>query len=150
MASILVSTEIDATPHEVWDDLRHIGSHVEWMADAEAIRFTSEQRSGVGTTFDCATRLGPLRLNDRMAITAWDAPDAAGRASMGVRHHGLVTGTGAFGLEPIGDDRTRFTWEEELAFPWWLGGPIGALAGRPVLAAVWRRNLQRLQDRFAS
>jgi hypothetical protein len=148
VASILVSTELAATPHEVWDDLQDIASHVEWMADAEAIRFTSERRSGVGTTFDCETKIGPIRLNDRMAITAWDAPAADGRAAMGVRHEGLVTGAGAFRLDPIGEGRTRFTWEEDLTFPWWLAGPVGGVFGKPVLRAVWRRNLTNLQQRF--
>ena len=33
---------------------------------------------------------------------------------MGVRHDGLVTGTGRFELAPLDDGRrTRFTWREE-------------------------------------
>jgi hypothetical protein len=133
----------------VWADLQDLGSHVEWMADAEEIRFTSPQTSGVGTTFECDTKVGPLRLTDEMAITAWDPPDADGRAEMGVRHDGVVTGSGSFRLEPLGEDRTRFTWEEQLTFPWWLAGRVGGVFGGPVLKAVWKRNLKRLQARFA-
>jgi hypothetical protein len=55
-----------------------------------------------------------------------------------------VTGTGRFTLQRRGRRRTRFTWDEELAVPWWLGGPIVAL----VLRLVWRRNLERLRRRF--
>lgn len=144
MASIRVSTLLGAPPDAVWADVQDIATHVEWMADAEEIRFTSAQTQGVGTTFDCDTKVGPVRLTDKMAITAWEPNQV-----MGVRHEGVVTGTGAFTLEPEGDGQTRFTWEEELVFPWWLAGRLGASAGRPVLRTVWKRNLKKLQARFA-
>lgn len=133
-----MDTTIAAPPAVVWDDVRRLDSHVEWMGDAEAIRFTSERHAGVGTTFDCDTRVGPLRLVDRMAVTEWED----GRV-IGVRHVGLVTGTGRFSLEPAAGG-TRFTWDEELTIPWWLGGPLAA----PVLRLVWVRNLRRLRRRF--
>ena len=122
----------------MWEDVRDLGSHVEWMADAEAIRFTSDKTSGVGTTFDCETRVGPLHTTDQMEVTEWDE----GRA-IGVRHVGMVTGMGRFTLEPDGAG-TRFTWDEALRIPWWLGGPLA----KPVLMLVWRRNLRRLRSRF--
>jgi carbon monoxide dehydrogenase subunit G len=139
-----VSTLLDAPPELVWADVQDISSHVEWMADAETIRITSNQTRGAGTTFDCDTKVGPIRLTDKMAITAWEP-----NRMMGVRHEGVVTGTGQFTLTPEGEGQTRFTWEEDLVFPWWLAGRLGASAGRPVLRAVWRRNLTKLQQRFA-
>ncbi|MBK9179237.1 MAG: SRPBCC family protein [Acidimicrobiales bacterium] len=140
MGRIRVSTVVDATPAEVWEVVRHVGDHVDWMADAEAIRFTSARTSGVGTAFDCDTRVGPLRLTDRMEITEW----VDGR-SMGVRHVGAVTGTGRFTLEPAPGGRTRFTWEERLVFPWWMGGPVGGAVGGLLLRLVWARNLAGLR-----
>ena len=141
---VVVTTVLDAPPPEVWADVEDLGSHVEWMADAERIDFVTDQRSGVGTVMDCETRVGPLRTTDRLEITEWE-PGAA----MGVRHTGAVTGVGRFTLEPVSGDRTRFTWQERLVFPWWMGGPVGAFVARPVLRAVWRRNLTRLAARFA-
>lgn len=141
---IRVRTTIPARPATVWDDVADLASHVEWMADAESITFTSPSRSGVGTTFDCATRIGPVRLTDRMEVTEW----LPGR-SIGVRHVGLVTGSGRFTLRSARFGRaTRFAWEEELRFPWWLGGPVGGIGGGLVLRLVWRRNLRRLRRRF--
>ena len=111
------------------------------MADAETITITSEKNQGVGTTFDCETKVGPFRLTDRMEITDWQE-----NLVMGVAHSGVVTGRGHFTLESIGDSETLFSWEETLRFPWWMGGPIGALFARPVLKAIWKRNLKRLKN----
>lgn len=138
MPSIRVATELPASPEAVWADVRDLASHVEWMADAETIRFTSATTSGVGTTFDCETKVGPLRLVDRMEVTEWVEGSV-----IGVRHVGLVTGTGRFTLEPSAAG-TRFTWDEELHIPWWLGGPLAST----VLRLIWVRNLRRLRRRF--
>lgn len=142
MAGIRVGTEIDATPERVWEIVEPVERHVDWMHDAVAIRFVGEQTRGVGTEFLCDTKVGPFRLVDRMHITEWEPQHV-----MGVRHVGLVTGTGRFTLEPIDlGRRTRFTWEETLRFPWWMGGPLGAfVGGKIVLAAIWRRNLKALR-----
>jgi len=145
MATIRVSTVLDATPEQVWDSVEDIATHVEWMHDAVAIRFTSTSTSGVGTTFDCDTKVGPFRLTDRMEITAWDPPRV-----MGVRHVGMVTITGEFTIDRVGADRSGFTWRERLVFPWWMGGPIGAFFGGFVLRLVWKRNLRNLQRLVAS
>lgn len=141
MGRIRVSTIIDAPPEQVWEEVRHIERHVDWMADAVEIRFTSDQRSGVGTTFDCKTKVGPIRLTDRMEITEWRDAKV-----MGVRHVGLVTGTGRFTLTKAKGGRTRFTWQEKLRFPWWMGGPIGGIAGGRIMKAIWRKNLSVLED----
>lgn len=140
---ITISADYDAPPDVVWRVLEPVESHVDWMADAEVIRFVGDQTRGVGTRFECVTRVGPIRLTDHMEITEWDP----GRA-MGVRHNGLVTGTGAFTLEPIdAGRRTQFTWQEELDFPWWLGGPIGErIGGQTVMKRIWKGNLRRLRS----
>lgn len=142
MARISVSIDLDAPVTRVWDVVEPIERHVDWMADAVAIRFVNEQTRGTGTRFLCDTKVGPFTLVDEMTITSWE-PNRA----MGVTHTGVVTGTGEFTLHPEGDNRTRFTWTEELRFPWWLGGPLGALVGgQIVLKLVWRRNLKRLKN----
>jgi len=145
MARIRVATTIDAPPKSVWASIRDIATHVGWMEDAVAIRFTSDARDGVGTTFECDTRVGPFRLTDLMEVTEWDE-----RRRMGIRHVGLVTGTGRFTLRKARGGRTRFTWEERLRFPWWMGGPLGGTLGAPVLKRIWRRNLRNLKHQVES
>ena len=142
MAGIRVSTVIDATPAEVWEVVRHVEDHVDWMHDAVAIRFTTEQTRGTGTEFLCDTKVGPIKLVDRMEITEWVPGEV-----MGVRHIGLVTGVGRFTIEPIDlGRRTLFTWAEDLTVPWWMGGPIGAfIGGKVALRPIWKRNLRNLK-----
>jgi carbon monoxide dehydrogenase subunit G len=138
---VYVSTLIDATPSEVWQAVEPIERHVEWMTDAEAIRFEGDQRRGVGTRFVCDTKVGPLRLTDHMEVTEWDTP-----RTMGVRHAGVVTGTGRFTIEPAVQGGTLFAWEEDLRFPWYLGGPLaGAVGGGQVMRRIWRQNLATLK-----
>lgn len=141
--AVVVSTIIERSPAEVWADVRDIESHVSWMQDAAAIRFLSEQREGQGTRFECDTKVGPFSLTDIMEITSWED-----ERRMGVRHVGLVEGTGEFTLIELGSDRTEFRWEEDLVFPWFLGGPVGAFFARPVLRWVWKGNLKRLTARI--
>ena len=139
--SIRVSIDIAAPVQKVWDIVEPVERHVDWMADAVAIRFQTEQTRGTGTTFFCDTKVGPITLVDVMTITAWEPGKV-----MGVKHTGVVTGTGEFTLEAIDEANTRFTWTESLTFPWWLGGPLGALiCGLVVMKAIWRRNLRKLK-----
>jgi carbon monoxide dehydrogenase subunit G len=136
---VLVRGEVivPAPPDVTWHALADLASHVEWMADAESIEFTSPQTSGAGTTFECRTRVGPLTTLDKMTVTQW----VEGKR-MAVAHNGLVSGTGVFELEsaPAG---TRLTWTEDLRFPNYLGGVVGEFVAKPVLRRIWRGNLSR-------
>jgi carbon monoxide dehydrogenase subunit G len=140
VAKIRVRQTIDVPPGRVWDAVRDIESHVKWMDDAESIRFTSGTKSGLGTTYECDTKVGPFRVTDRMEVTEW----LPGQV-IGVRHTGLVTGAGRFTVQRSGPHQTRFTWEERLTFPMWMGGPVGARMAKPILRRVWRRNLRNLK-----
>ncbi|MCP3856373.1 MAG: SRPBCC family protein [Actinomycetia bacterium] len=143
--AVAVSTIIERSPEEVWSDVRDISSHVTWMQDAAEIRFLTDRREGTGTRFECDTKVGPFSLTDVMEITDW----VDGRR-MGVRHVGLVEGTGVFTLRGLESGHTEFTWEEDLIFPWFMGGPVGAFVARPVLRMIWKRNLARLKVRVES
>jgi len=141
MSTVKVSVVIDVPLEDVWQAAAHLQTHAEWMADAESITFLTARRRGLGTRMEVATRVGPFRTKDIMEVTEWED-----RKRIGVRHTGLVTGVGAFALEALDPATTRFTWQERLAFPWYLGGPLTALLAAPVLAAVWKRNLRRLKS----
>ncbi|MGH8982548.1 MAG: SRPBCC family protein [Acidimicrobiia bacterium] len=139
---IRVCTTINASPADVWAEVEHIERHPDWMADAVSVRFVGSRRSGVGTAFESLTRVGPLRANDVATVTEWEP-----RRAMGIVHHGVVTGTGRFTLRRRRGSRTRFCWEEQLRFPWWMGAVIGERLAKPVLKRIWRANLRRLRAR---
>jgi len=141
MKAIRVSIVLRAPIEHVWAVVEPVERHVDWMADAVAIRFKTEQTRGIGTEFYCDTKVWKIRLVDEMAITSWIP-----QKEIGVTHTGLVTGIGVFTLETVDTDSTRFSWTETLTFPWWLGGQLGALVGgQIVMKAIWRRNLRELQ-----
>lgn len=135
MSRVRVAVDIHQPLPVVWDALSELERHSEWMADAESIVFLDEQRSGVGTTMDVLTRVGPLTTIDRIVVQEWTPP-----TTIAVAHRGLVSGAGAFHLVEI-PTGTRFVWEERLRFPWYLGGPVAAVAATPVLTRIWRSNL---------
>ena len=137
VAGVLVRTEIDASPTEVWKVVSSIPCSR--RVDGRRRRHPDHVAapSGVGATFDCDTRIGPIELTDRMEVTEWREG-----AAIGVRHAGLVSGSGRFTLVEAPDGRTVFSWDEKLHFPWWLGGPLGEVPGGWVL----RRDLDAQPD----
>ncbi len=134
---------IAAPPGAVWLELIDFANSVEWMRDAKRVTFTSPQRHGVGTEFECLTSVGPLRTRDKMRVTEWEAPRV-----LAVEHTGIVRGVGSFRLKPRRGGATRVIWSEQLQMPWWMGGPVGALAARPILRRIWKGNLRRLRARL--
>jgi len=138
---IKIEVRIRAPLQLVWEMVADIRTHTEWMVDAESITVTSDCSSGVGTTFDCVTKIGPFRTIDHMEITEWIEERV-----MGVAHRGLVSGSGRFTLQEAGPSDTNFSWEETLTFPWWIGGRLTSIGYTPVLKAIWRGNLRRLSS----
>ena len=142
MVTVRISTEMAFERARVWDELARLEEHAEWMLDAVAIRFVGEQRRGVGTRFECDTRLGPVHLTDVMEVTEWERGE-----TIGVRHRGAVSGSGRFTLRDAPGRATTVEWEEQLLFPWWLGSAVGAELAKPLFVIIWKGNLRRLHDR---
>ena len=137
---IKVSTIIDRPLSEVWDEVKVMENHVNWMQDAAKIDFISENKFGMDTKMKVLTKVGPLSLNDIITVTSWDE-----MKSIGVVHEGIVTGEGAFYLSKNAENSTRFDWIETLKAPLYLGGPIAELFGGVVLKAIWKKNLNNLR-----
>jgi len=139
---VRVSVSIDRPVDEVWNDLADLSSHSDWMADAEAIEFASENTSGVGAVMRVPTRVGPLSTEDWIIVTGWVDGER-----IDVVHVGLVTGAGSI-IVGQDDSGTVVTWDEELSLPMYFGGAVGEVFAKPILTALWRGNLSRLTKRF--
>ena len=137
---IKVSTIIDRPLNEVWDEVKIMENHVNWMQDAAKIDFISENKFGMDTKMKVLTKVGPFSLNDIITVTSWDE-----MKSIGVVHEGIVTGEGAFYLSENTEDSTNFDWIEILKAPYYLGGPIAEFFGGIVLKAIWKKNLNNLK-----
>ena len=138
---IKVSTIINKPLEIVWDEVKIMENHVNWMQDAANIDFLSENTSGIDTKMNVLTKVGPIKLNDVITVTRWEE-----MKSIGVIHEGIVTGEGVFFLSSVDANSTKFEWVEELKFPIYLGGPIGEIFGGLLLKQIWKKNLENLKN----
>ena len=136
-----LEVQINAPADRVWKHLADLESHSEWMSDAQAIVFETDQQTGIGTRMRVPTRVGPLHTTDIMTVIGWED----GRI-IEVRHEGAVEGTGTFEIIPRGSG-SFLLWGEQLHFPWWLGGRLGHKIAQPILRRIWSKNLSRFKDR---
>ena len=138
--TIEVETVINAPLDDVWNEVSKIENHSNWMKDAVNIDFQTEKKSGVGTKIKVLTKIGPIKLNDFMTFTKWEE-----KKSIGVDHIGIVTGKGEMQFEKVDENTTKFKWIETLKFPFYFGGPIGEIIGKPVIKLIWKENLKNLK-----
>ena len=138
---IKVSTIINKPLEVVWDEVKIMKNHVNWMQDAAKIDFLSVNESGIDTKMKVLTKVGPFTLNDIITVTTWEEMN-----SIGVVHEGIVTGEGAFYLSKNDDNSTKFQWIEDLKAQYYLGGPIADFFGGFVLKLIWKKNLMNLKN----
>ena len=135
--SIIINKPLDA----VWEEVKVMENHVNWMEDAVKIDILSENNSGIDTKMNVLTKVGPIKLTDIITVTEWKEKE-----SIGVIHEGIVTGEGIFYLKELNESQTEFKWEETLKFPIYLGGFIGEFFGSYVLKYIWEKNLKNLKE----
>ena len=144
MARIEVWRVMDAHRPVVWEALADLASHAGWMRDARSVEFLGSRTRGVGTRLTVETRVGPFRTLDLLEVTGWEEGQ-----SISVTHRGLIEGEGVLSVEDAGNG-SLVRWVERLSFPWWLGGPVTAWLARPLLGAVLRGDLRRLDSLVSS
>jgi carbon monoxide dehydrogenase subunit G len=132
-------TWFSASPEQVWSVLVQWERQADWMRDVAWIKVLGPDRE-LGARLAVRTKVFGLPFTtDQLVVTEWVPP-----RRMVVDHTGVVTGRGAWLLQPSRDG-TRFTWQESLQL---RGGPLGDLALRtyaPVQRVMLRRSLSNLR-----
>ena len=136
-----LTQHVQAPPRVVWQVLTAWERQPEWMLDAKAVHVLTPQRMGVGVTIRCPTNLMGVTVQDVMRVTGWEA-----ERRLEVTHLGrIITGSGAFVLEPEGEDATVLTWWEEVDPPLGALGEWGAATlVLPILRRIFSRSLNNL------
>lgn len=128
----------------VWEVLTDWERQSDWMLDALSVEVLTPTRTGEGVTIRCPTRLLGVVVQDVMRVTDW-RPERR----LEVVHLGsVITGSGAFDLEPVdGGRRTRIRWTE------WIDPPLGAfgewgagVVAAPLLRRLFGRSLDNLVE----
>ena len=138
-----VAVDVAAPQHLVWQVLTDWERQPEWMLDAKEVHVLTPERTGEGVTLRCPTNLLGLTVQDVMRITGWREP-----SYLEVTHLGrIITGSGAFELEPLDAATTRITWWEEIDPPLGAFGEWGASTFvLPVIRRIFTRSLGNLRS----
>ena len=143
MAELVVATDVNATPEQVWAVLTDWDTHGDWML-ATTVRSTTDQRDGVGAGIEGITGFGAFVMRDTMTLSQWQPPPAS-PARCVVEHTGkVVKGSGAFEVEEVGPGHSRIIWSEWVQLPLGLVGETGWIVVRPLFKLFLRISLRRL------
>lgn len=135
MGRVSASVEVPLGLVATWDAAVDWPSQERWVP-ASTVRATGG--SGFGGTIEARTGWGPLTIVDPMEITTWDPPYRVVLAHTGR----FVQGMAIYQIEPLGPDRSRFTWTEALDAPVAALKPI-YLVGTPMFGGLMRVALRR-------
>ena len=104
---------INATVNKVWRALVEWEKQGDWMTLTRvSASDNGADDSGIGTTIEAFTGVGPFGVLDKMKVISWEPPHFCR-----VDHYGkVIKGIGEFRLVDLGD-KTRFDWYEEIKAP---------------------------------
>lgn len=137
-ATLVLTVDVDAPVEQTWAGATDWAGQGEWMLGTR-VWPTAQDGQGVGGGIEAFTGVGPLGFLDRMQITLWEPPRRCHVLHLGR----VVRGTGAFEVEPLPGDRSRFVWREDLELPLGALGRLGWPLVRPVFAAGVQLSLRR-------
>lgn len=139
--TISVSRRLPFPKSIVWQEISNIERHTLWMSDAVQISFSTPNKTGIGTSFTCLTKIGPIQVQDKIKVTKWEEPN-----TIAIAHKGIFRGIGEISLTHLSPEYCEITWSESITSPIYLLGDLGLLVAKPVLEKIWRHNLEKLEE----
>jgi hypothetical protein len=109
LTTLSVSVDIDATVERTWAVVTDWERQGEWMPMTD-VRVSADSPMGVGAKISARSGVGAASFVDPMVVDVWAPPNRCEVVHLGK----VVTGRGVFTVEALPDDRSRFTWQEQL------------------------------------
>lgn len=109
MTTLTVSVDIDASVERTWSVVTDWQRQGEWMPMTE-VRVSADSPMGIGAKISARSGVGVASFVDPMVVDVWSPPHRCEVVHLGK----VVTGRGVFTVESLPDNRSRFTWQEEL------------------------------------
>ena len=133
------SVDVDASVDDAWAAITDWEAQAAWMP-LTRVDVVGGPPNGLGTRLRAVTGVGGVAVVDEMEVDRWEPPHRCD-----VRHDGKrIRGRGVFLVQPLGDTRSRVTWEEHLDGRL---ARVGAMAGRRMLNVALRRFARTLTAR---
>jgi hypothetical protein len=142
---LALSVDVDAPAEQTWAAAVDWATQADWMLGTR-VRTTRQGGSGVGARLEAFTGVGRVGFLDPMEITLWQPPRACHVVHLGQ----VVRGTGTFEVEPRGEDRSRFSWREDIDLPLGRLGRAGWVLVRPFFVYGVKLSLRRFARRVGS
>jgi len=136
------SIEIAAPPEKVWPFLVEPEKILEWCITFEKFEYTSDQRNGVGTPFYLEERAAGRLMKLNFAVTEWLRNKRLAFSMTSGDFVNAYEQTWTVQATPSG---SRFTFMEEIEFPYGIIGKILGLLGRRRSGAIVGEMLAMLK-----
>jgi len=136
------SIEIAAPPEKIWPFLVEPERILKWCITFEKFEYTSDQRSGIGTPFYLEERAAGRLMKLNFAVTEWLRNKRLGFSMTSGDFVKAYEQTWTVEATPSG---SRFTFREEIEFPYGMIGKILGLFGRRRSGAIVGEMLARLK-----
>ncbi len=141
---IRLRVEVAAPIGTVWTILADIERQPRWMTDLRRVRVLGPLPVGPGTWAEGDVHVLGITIRDRVEIVEFSPPHR-----YGIRHVGLVRGTGLFSLDTLdGGRRTSLEWTELLVAP--ILPDLASVVVGPLLQRVFRADLDRFVTMVAA
>ncbi|MGB3674980.1 MAG: SRPBCC family protein [Candidatus Nanopelagicales bacterium] len=138
MTRVIYAVDVAAPAAVVFDAVVDWRGQERWIP-LTTVRGGRNEGVGVGGEVAAYTGIGGFGFLDTMTITRWEVPHR-----VDVLHTGaVVRGIGIMTVRPLGADRSRFYWAEELEVPLGTIGQVGWALLKPAFGLGMKAALAR-------